>query len=304
VPLVVEANRHTYVPTHALPAGLRSTWLALALDGMERLRVELGQRRAREAAVLGTGIGLDAVGISRIFALDRVVASDVHPAVLGPARRNLARYAPEGVQVEVRWSDLLRQYPDDARFDLIYENLPNIPDRNELFRGMRTASCYDASAYRSDPASDRNLLTLHYNFLVEARERLKLAGWVVALFGGRIPYSVLVDMFARTGFRPKLLNFGVKVQTEPGLVLDGYARAEREGSPTFIYYHPIATCARVMAECGPPPGTLPVESYAEAVNARLAPHRISAAEALRVHEKGEQVCHSVYVVGATPTSPS
>ncbi|MFN8176850.1 MAG: hypothetical protein U0167_02930 [bacterium] len=270
---------------------------------MERLRLGRGLQRVADVAVLGTGIGLDAVGISHIFAPDRVVASDVHPLVLDPARHNIARYAHEAAQVEVRWSDLLRQYPAGARFDLIYENLPNIPDRTELSRGMRSASCYDASGYRSDPASERNLLTLHYNFLVEAMEHLKPAGWVVALFGGRVPYSVLVDLFTRTAFRPTLLHFGLKVQTQPGVVLDGYARAEQEGSPEFIYYHPISSCVRVMAECGPP-RNLPVESYAETVNARLAPHRISAREALRLFQKGERVCHSVYVVGATPMGPS
>jgi hypothetical protein len=270
---------------------------------MERLRGELGTQRVSDVAVLGTGVGLDAVGIAHIFAPDRLVASDIHPLVLDVARRNIARYAREGVGVEVRWSDLLRQYPPGAHFDLVYENLPNIPDRTQLTRGMRSASCYDASGYRSDPASERSLLTLHYNFLVEAIERLNPAGWVVALFGGRVPYSVLVDLFTRTGFRPTLLHFGLKVQTQPGVVLDGYARAEQEGSPEFIYYHPIASCVRVMAECGPPTGSLPVETYAEAVNARLAPHRISAREALWLFQKGERVCHSVYVVGATPMSP-
>lgn len=250
--------------------------------------------------MIGTGVGLDATGISHVFAPDRIVASDIHPLVLGAAARNIARYGREGVHVEVRWSDLLRQYPAGERFDLIYENLPNIPERDELHRGMRSASCYDGSEYRSDPASERSLLTLHYNFLLEALERLTPGGWVVALFGGRIPYSVLTDMFARVGYRPTLLHFGVKVQTEPGVVLPGYAQAEREGSAEFIYYHPVEACARILAECGASTEGRSVESYASKVNARLAAHRISATDALGYFRNGEQVCHSVYVVGATP----
>lgn len=277
--------------------------MSLALDGMERLRLELGADRVRKVAVLGTGVGLDAVGISRIFTTEHIVASDVHPGVLEVARWNIGRHARAGAGFEVIRSDLFRQYPAGARFDLAYENLPNIPDRSEVYREMRAASCYDAGSYLADPASDRRLLTLHYNFLIEARERLNPGGWIVAVIGGRVPYSILAEMFTRTGYRPMLLNFGLKVQTEAGIVLDGYARAEREGSPEFIYYHPVGTCARILTESGSLADGLPAEPYAEAVNARLAPHGISAGEALRVFQKGDMVCHSVYVVGATPRTP-
>jgi hypothetical protein len=96
-----------------------------------------------------------------------------------------------------------------------------------------------------------------------------------------------------------LLNFGLKVQTEAGLVLDGYARAEQEGSPDFIYYHPIDACARIIGDGGGPTGHLSMESWAAEMNGELARYRVSAREALRLFEKGHDVCHSVYVIAGT-----
>jgi len=297
-PLIIKSNSHAYLPARTSMHPWDVSWLELAFAGLEALH-ERHEARVRRAAVIGTGVGLDAIGISRLFAPDRIVASDLHPRVLDAARWNLAAYARRETTCEVIESDLFRQYPPSSRFDLVYENLPNVPDGSDLLSGIRAASCYSPPAYRTDPVADRYLLTLHYNLLLEARDHLEPGGWVVAMIGGRVPWGIIADVFARAGFSASVLHFGLKTQSEADLVLGGYVAAERNGGPTFAYYHPLELCAstwaREAAEC-------PRERLVERVNAALEPFRVSAREASRLHQSGERVLHSVYVVGARRSS--
>jgi hypothetical protein len=298
LPLVVKTNQYAYLSTSDPADPLGVTWLELALTGMETLR-ELKLPRVRNAAIVGTGAGLDAVGISHLFVPEQITASDIHPGALHAARWNCAKHARQATRCDVLQSDLFRQYPRESRYDLIFENLPNIPDGTDLLDGIRTASCYGPDSYAADPVSDRNLLTLHYNCLLGARARLRPGGWIVATIGGRVPWEVIREVFARAGFATELLHFGLKTQTEPEVVLPGYARAERNGSPRFLYYYPAEACASILPR---QTGNMSIVDtpQAEALNARLQRYGVSAVEALRLHREGKQVCHSVYVVGGTP----
>lgn len=299
-PLLVRANAHTYVPARATHPGLDHTWLSMAFGGLERLRDEVGPGGVRRAAMIGTGDGLDASGVSRLFDTELIVASDLHPEVLDIARANIARLARPGARIDVIRSDLLRQYPADARFDLVYENLPNIPEADDdIYRGLRTASCFEASRYVADAESARHLLTLHHALLVDAAPHLAPGGRVVSAIGGRVPWSVIAAMFHRAGYEPGILHFGLKVQTEADIVLDGYARAERAGGPEFTFYHPLEECARIARECGVPGSTATAEAFADRMNGMLAGCRVSASRAVTLAEAGKDVCHTIYVVGGT-----
>ena len=119
LPLIVRSNPHTYlsIPEDGDPLG--ATWLSLALGGMENLLRRCGPR-FRRVAVVGTGSGLDAVGLSHLLTPEAITASDLHPRALEAARWNIARYARRETRCTVLESDLFRRYPEDSRFDLVY----------------------------------------------------------------------------------------------------------------------------------------------------------------------------------------
>ena len=132
------------------------------------------------------------------------------------------------------------------------------------------------------------------------------------MIGGRVPWETIEGMFTRAGFSAAILAFGLKTQTEAGVVLSGYARAERNGSPSFIFYHPIERYREILLRHSPDPSDSaeandrdidPSTRDVALLNAALESCRISAATALSRHEKGEAVCHSVYAVGGTPAAP-
>jgi hypothetical protein len=276
---------------------MQNTWLSIALEAIGALFADSSPRAPCEkVAVIGTGNGLDVVGISRIVAPQRIVASDIHPMVLPVARWNTAQYVSRTTHVTLRQSDLFADYPTAEKFDLIYENLPNVPDNTELFEGIRSASCYAPSG--SPQRWDRHLLTLHHEFLVQARSRLTESGRVVCVIGGRIPSSVIHEMFHAAGYSSRIIGCGLKIQSEADVVLPGYAAAEIENHCTFAYYHPLETCSAVAREMPQPAALCDRDGYAQSLTERLRACRISATEALRRHHAGEPVSHTVYVIAA------
>ncbi len=305
-PLRIKTNRFTYAPSYPPNGRMQNTWLSIALDGIEALHshCSAGNRATglpdpwRKVAVIGTGNGLDAVGISRIAHPRTIVASDIHPGVLQAARWNIDRFLADGCEAIVRESDLFAAYPTGEAFDFIYENLPNVPDGKELFDGIRSASCYTPRARCERPACDRYLLTLHSDFLIEARSRLNDRGWVMSVIGGRMPVDVIHGMFHDAGYRSIVAGFGVKIQSEADVVLPAYGAAERETGISFAYYHPLDACISVLRDMPQPLEILAREAYARKLTERLDPFRISATEATRLHGRGERVCHTAYVIAA------
>jgi hypothetical protein len=286
---------------------MQNTWLSIALEGIDTLFAAHGTGESwNDVAVVGTGNGLDVVGISRIVRPRTVVASDIHPRALEAARWNIANYVAEKCRVAVLQSDLFDNYPPGAVFDLIYENLPNIPDGKELFEGIRSASCFEPRPPRTPTIYDRHLLTLHHDYLLQARSRLHPNGWTVCVIGGRVPAHVIDRLFRDTGYRPTVAGFGLKIQSEADVVLPAYAAAERETGLTFAYYHPIESCLTVLGDLPQPADLTARGEYARQLTERLDPHRISSTEAARRHAAGEAVCHTVYVIAAQriPEAPA
>lgn len=300
-PLLVKTNRFTYAPTYRPNDQMSNTWLSIALEGIGALFSSFDPRvDFRQVAVIGTGNGLDAVGISRIAGPLEIVASDIHPRVIQAARWNIARYIAKECRVTVRQSDLFASYPTGDAFDLVYENLPNVPDGTELFEGIRSASCYAPRAGIAPAAYDRHLLTLHHEFLIQARSRLHASGWVVCVIGGRVPVRVIHGMFRAAGYRSIVAGFGLKIQSEADVVLSAYAAAERENGSSFAYYHPLEKCISISKGMPQPAAVFARANYARALTAKLRTCRISATEALRLHGAGEVVCHTVYVMAGSP----
>jgi SAM-dependent methyltransferase len=276
-------NRFTYAPSYRPNAEMQNTWLSIALEGIACLHAHRSPGSEwKDVAVIGTGNGLDAVGISRIAAPRRVVASDIHPQALEAARSNLALYLAKDCEVAIRRSDLFDDYPPSEAFDFIYENLPNVPDGADLLEGIRSASCYAPRNGGAHGSWDGHFLTLHHDFLLQARARLHQGG--------------------DAGYRSHVAGFGLKIQSEAEVVLPAYAAAEKETGSSFAYYRPLAECIAIARSMPQPPDPAARESYARRFTERLLPWRVSATEALlRLHRVGEPVCHTVYVMaGSVP----
>ena len=190
--------------------------------------------------------------------------------------------------------DLLSCVPADARFDLVYENLPNIPATAEveLELGINSGRFFDATACNGPEPFAGYLLALHYCCLREAWRHIRPGGGALTAIGGRMPDDVAFAMHRACGFLPELVAFDVKPQGEPDLVLPGYRRVEEERGLEFTFY--AAEAVELVAERRR--SGLDGQQLVDAVDGDLRRLSISAREAERRTRRGEQVAHSVLMI--------
>jgi hypothetical protein len=288
-PVRLTLTEHAY-PLEPSP---KESWLPIAFRAFAELA---SRRRIRDMLILGTGNGLDALGALEILDPGSLAVTDLHEAGVAVARDNVLDHVDAAAASRLRFhaGDLFSCIPPGARFDLVYENLPNVPAPPglELARGTNSGRFFDAGGLLVPEPFGRYLLALHLRCLTEARPRLHDGGGVLTAIGGRIPLDAALGLHRACGYRPELVAFDMKRQVEPGLVLPGYRRAEQKTGVEFRFYadEAVAVVAKRRRE------GLDGQRLADAVRDELERLAISATEAERRCRRGEPVAHSVLMV--------
>jgi methylase of polypeptide subunit release factors len=293
-PLMVRCDDGTYDPK-ADPA----------YDWVHRVAIPVfrsvaGRRPVASFCTVGTGTGCDALAAIEVFAPERVALTDLAlPTVAHAALNVLDNVRPGGaVDVVTGAGDLLAPFGgSELRFDLIYENLPNLPltgQRAGSLRG-RDHATYHHSRTEEVPLSAReSLLELHWLCLHQARSLLAPGGILLSSIGARRPLAEICAAmtYLATAQRIELLTW--KLQSEPAEVIGGFA-AEEHPRRQFSFYS-AEVLDRVLE------ATPPTEAAACAfdIEAALAPHRMTAAEALVRSRHGEPIGHTVIVLASEP----
>ena len=121
-PVKKDKNPHFY----------RDDWAMLALRGFLRLR-DMKSIRIKSFLNIGTGSALDTLGAIEALDLSDVLMTELFSKSVEKAQLNVIRNLQKGnaikvdtVQANALNLDGLRQLKA-KRFDLIYENLPNLP---------------------------------------------------------------------------------------------------------------------------------------------------------------------------------
>jgi methylase of polypeptide subunit release factors len=268
-------------------------WLAVAFRAFMRIAA---RSRVRDVLIVGTGNGLDALGAMEIFELRSLTVTELFERSLAVARENILGHLAEQSSCELRFhaGDVLSCVPAEARFDLVYENLPNVPATADvdLELGTNTGRFFRADSLAAPERFARHLLALHHRCLRQAWPHVRPGGGVLTAIGGRVPDEVVVDLHRACGYEPELVAFDVKLQGEPQLVIPGYSRVEAEGDAEFTFYdaEAVETVAR-RRRTG-----LEGAELADAVAGDLRRLSMSAREAERRSRRGEQVAHSVLMV--------
>jgi methylase of polypeptide subunit release factors len=282
-------------------------WLYPAFRAFQNLKATDKLKWVHTFASVGTGPGLDGVGASFIFHPAHIFLSDENPDVLPIARYNaLSNVADKRTQVTVAEGDLCAPLRDAGiRPDLIYANLPLLPaDPKTLRTDMRSSTFASSEKCKDVPEIYRQFrLAMMYLFLNDARSSLNENGSVAINLGGRVPVELIRRMFAECGYRYHELLTMLKVQSQPDEVLPQFSKAEQELGIEFDFYRMNEETAGSLA------------SYAELyrlfgkiMNAHqmkedaLKDFRVSATEALELHNRGEQIGHVVQMIEGRPTA--
>jgi hypothetical protein len=288
-PVRLRLTEHSY----PLEPWTEEAWLAIAFRAFARLASRIA---VRDLLIVGTGNGLDALGAVEIFDLRSVAVTDLFEQSLSVARDNILAHLDDetGLELSFHAGDLLSCVPAEMRFDLVYENLPNIPATAdiELELGINTGRFFDAAGVSVPAPFGDYLLALHYRCLRDAWRRVRAGGGVVTAIGGRMPDDVVFGLHRACGYSPELVAFDVKLQGEPDLVLPGYSRVEAERGIEFTFY--AAEAAEIVAERRR--SGLDGQELADAVAGDLRRLSMTAGEAQRRTRRGEQIAHSVLLI--------
>lgn len=288
--LDLDLTDNTYVPKVLDP---KSDWVArVAVPALTTILKKYGPVVERFCTI-GTGAGTDALMAIELLQPATVTITDLHPGVVVRACDNIRNnlLEPEAVELIGVHGDLTEPLlKAGRRYDLIYENLPNIPAAQgvRVHDGMNSSSFLKPSTEFIPGPVRRDLLELHYRFLKRARPFLTKGGRIVSSIGARRPLGSLLAMPRLLGYRADLLAYTWKVQSEAEDVIGGYAANERGSGGPFHFYRADALEKTFQ-------GRSVVDSLSEALDleAQLRTDQLSPAEALRRHRRGEPIGHTV-----------
>jgi methylase of polypeptide subunit release factors len=288
--LTLDVTEHCFLPR---PDDLQADWVAsVAAPAFRLLRDERGASACRSFCSIGTGCGIDALAAVELLESTLIGITDVHLDVVAAAESNIGRNLqnPNATTVIAGTGDLLTPLRGAAnQFDVIYENLPNIPlDESGPEDAKRASSSFLAPRTEPIPAAVRdNLLSLHYVALLQAKDFLKPGGVVLSMLGGRVPLRALLGMADAAGFKGRFLSYGWKVQNVAEEVISGHVAWQRQGLGPFHFYQ-IDDLERVFAGLEPERAA----GIALEIEEQLAPFAIDAEEALVVVRSGTRIGHT------------
>jgi methylase of polypeptide subunit release factors len=188
---------------------------------------------------MGCGAGFDAVAAARILQPRRILLTDLRQDVVSVARQNVIRNSDIPTdEVETGVGNLFAAVPENLKCDLIFENLPVIPDEpGKSIDGRLTGTYFHQDPDSAVPAPYADwTLTSHYLFLREAGRYLSDFGQLVCSIGARMPWEIVRRMFAEFGYAPELVIYDMKEQEELAEVASGLAKIERVRDIKFRFF--------------------------------------------------------------------
>ncbi|OCQ53250.1 N5-glutamine S-adenosyl-L-methionine-dependent methyltransferase [Photorhabdus australis subsp. thailandensis] len=283
-PPKIDNQRADWVVTAALPA-----FNALSRQG----------HKVRNFAAIGTGAGIDALVATEILTPSTLTVTDLHEDVVKLAQRNLHRnITKDDISIHAVCGDLCEPLMSlGIKFDLIYENLPNIPlpETVHLLEGVNSSTFAIWEQPETSTNEQNYLLELHRLFLKQAKPLLTETGKAVSCIGARVPLESMLLMARTEGYEPEIIVYNWKEQSEPFDVISGYACNQQKGLGPF-YFYPVdavrETFKFISSEYA--------AKNAQEIEKRLAPYAIDAESALSHLNQGEQLAHTVAVIASTP----
>ena len=283
--------------TYPIKANTWDNWFPFAYLAFEELA---RKQNISSFATIGTGNGADAIGAMNIFGrnLETIVLTDIINAALQVSEQNVKKYSA-GKKVDALDGSLCQPLIQRGlKVDLMYENLPNIPDGEWVSSGYKQASLYNPLLLpaASDKLVRDCLLESHYSLLKEAKYVLNPGGSVICSIGGRVPNKLLAGMIEGLGYKYGELVAGFKRQTEPWEVIPGYAKSEKSGIEFDFYKYDEAVRHFQLIGIRNPFAGLSGDKLKDL----LIPYRISAREALKLYEQNTNyaIGHTVHMIRA------
>lgn len=291
--LSVAVTDHAYLPK---TEDITSDWVAyIAAPAFKLIRENL--RHDVEAfASIGTGSGIDVLTGIELLGAKRVGFTDLQKSVVDAAAENIRKNLKNADSIELEFGagDLLQPLQNGKRrYDVIYENLPNVPlTDNTKIEDKRNSGHYLEKRVEVIPEFvHEQMLDLHYLALKQARDYLADKGAVYSTLGGRVPLGAFIKLGELAGLKSEIFTYSWKVQAEPEDVISGYAAQEKAGLGPFRFYR-ASDLQKAFADIS----VKESGKSAFEIEKSLESSKLTAKEAYEAFQKGEVIGHTVAVL--------
>ena len=290
--LSIEVADHAYLPK---TEDIKSDWVAyIAAPAFKLIREKLGHD-VDSFVSIGTGSGIDVLTGIELLGAKRVGFTDLQRSVVAAAAQNVRNNLKiNNIEFEFGDGDLLQPLQNGKRnYDVIYENLPNVPlANNTKIEDKRNSGHYLEK--RIEPIPEfvhEQMLDLHYLALKQARDYLAQNGAVYSTLGGRVPLSAFIKLGELAGLHSEIFTYSWKVQAEPEDVISGYTAQEKAGLGPFRFYR-----ADDLQKAFANVSVKDSGSRAFEIEESLDSAKLSATAAYEAFKKGEVIGHTVAVL--------
>ncbi len=290
--LSIEVADHAYLPK---TEDIKSDWVAyIAAPAFKLIREKLGHDIDSFVSI-GTGSGIDVLTGIELLGAKRVGFTDLQRSVVAAAAQNVRNNLKSNdIEFEFGDGDLLQPLKNGKRnYDVIYENLPNVPlASNTKIEDKRNSGHYLEKREEAIPEFvHEQMLDLHYLALKQARDYLAENGAVYSTLGGRVPLSAFIKLGELAGFHSEIFTYSWKVQAEPEDVISGYAAQEKAGLGPFRFYR-----AKDLQKAFANVSVKDSGNRAFEIEKALESAKLSATAAYEAFRKGEVIGHTVAVL--------
>ncbi len=290
--LSIEVADHAYLPK---TEDIKSDWVAyIAAPAFKLIREKQGHD-IESFVSIGTGSGIDVLTGIELLGAKRVGFTDLQRSVVAAAAQNVRNNLKiNNIEFEFGDGDLLQPLQNGKRnYDVIYENLPNVPlANNTKIEDKRNSGHYLEK--RIEPIPEfvhEQMLDLHYLALKQARDYLSQNGAVYSTLGGRVPLSAFIKLGELAGLHSEIFTYSWKIQAEPEDVISGYAAQEKAGLGPFRFYR-----ADDLQKAFANVSVKDSGSRAFEIEESLDSVKLSATAAYEAFKKGEVIGHTVAVL--------
>ena len=291
--LSIEVADHAYLPK---TEDIKSDWVAyIAAPAFKLIREKLGHDIDSFVSI-GTGSGIDVLTGIELLGAKRVGFTDLQRSVVAAAAQNVRSNIKETSKIEFEFGDgdLLQPLQNGKRnYDVIYENLPNVPlANNTKIEDKRNSGHYLEKREEAIPEFvHEQMLDLHYLALKQARDYLAENGAVYSSLGGRVPLNAFIKLGELAGLRSEIFTYSWKVQAEPEDVISGYAAQEKAGLGPFRFYR-----AEDLQKAFANISVKDSGKRAFEIEKTLDSVKLTATAAYEAFKKGEVIGHTVAVL--------
>ena len=290
--LSIEVADHAYLPK---TEDIKSDWVAyIAAPAFKLIREKLGHDIDSFISI-GTGSGIDVLAGIELLGAKRVGFTDLQRSVVAAAAQNVRNNLKSNdIEFEFGDGDLLQPLKNGKRnYDVIYENLPNVPlASNTKIEDKRNSGHYLEKREEAIPEFvHEQMLDLHYLALKQARDYLTENGAVYSTLGGRVPLNAFIKLGELAGLRSEIFTYSWKVQAEPEDVISGYAAQEKAGLGPFRFYR-----AEDLQKAFANISVKDSGKRAFEIEKTLDSVKLTATAAYEAFKKGEVIGHTVAVL--------